>query len=73
MNIIDLLSKVTQSVVIHTFNFTEALEQMLKENFKLGKSTNVLHFTFTPDCVTKYMWAHKEYQPWGHKLPLQCH
>ena len=70
LNTVDLLPKITQSVVIHGFNFTEALEKALKENFKLGRHTNVFHFT--PDCVTKYLWAHKDYQPWGHKLPLQC-
>lgn len=70
INTVDLLSKITQSVVIHGFNFTEALQHTLRETFRLGRHTNVLHIT--PESVTRYLWAHKEYQPWGHKLPLQC-
>jgi hypothetical protein len=70
INTADLLSKVTQSVVIHGFNFTKALKHALKESIRLGRHTNILHFT--PDCITKYSWAHKDYQPWGYRLPLQC-
>jgi hypothetical protein len=70
LNTVDLLSKVTQSVVIQGFNFAEALEHTLKESFKLGRHTNVFHFS--SDHVTQYLWAHKDYQPWGKKLPLQC-
>jgi hypothetical protein len=70
VNLVDLLSKVTQSVVIHGFDFTHALEHALKESFKLGRHTNVYHFSSS--SVVKYVWAHKEYQPWGHKLLPQC-
>ena len=50
INAMHLLSSITQLVVIHGFNFTEALEHTLKESFRLGRHTNVLHFA--PNCVT---------------------
>lgn len=70
VNTVELLTKVTKSVVIHGFSFTEALEHALKHSFMLGKHSNVFHFT--PEHVTQYLWAHKDYQPWGTLLPLQC-
>jgi hypothetical protein len=69
-NTVELLTKVTKSVVIHGFKFTEALEHALKQCLILGKHTAVIHIT--PQYVTKYLWAHKKYQPWGVKLSLQC-
>ena len=67
---LDLLTNVTKSVVIHGFGFTEALEHTLKQCLTLGKHTSIVHFK--PHCVMQYVWAHKDYQPWGHTLPLQC-
>lgn len=65
-----LLTDVTKGVIIHGFEFTEALEHKLKESSALGQHTNVFHFT--SDGVTKYLWCQKDYQPWGHRLELQC-
>jgi len=70
VNTVDLLTKVTKSVVIHGFDFTEALEHTLKQCSMLGKHSGIIHFT--PHCITRYIWAHKDYQPWGQRLPLQC-
>lgn len=66
----DLLPKVTKSIIIHGFNFAPALEHALKQCLTLGRHTNIIHLT--PHCVTRYLWAHRDYQPWGRKLPLQC-
>jgi hypothetical protein len=66
----NLLSGLTRSVVTHGFGFVESLEEQLRHCFKLGRHTNVVHFT--SEHVTKYLWAHKDYQPWGFKLYLQC-
>lgn len=70
VNTVDILTKVTRSVVVHSYNFTSALEHTLKQCLTLGKHTNVLHFH--SDSVTYYLWAHRDYQPWGKRLPLQC-
>ncbi len=70
VNTVDILTKVTKSVVIHSYSFTPALEHTLKQCLTLGKHTNLLHFH--SDTVTYYLWAHRDYQPWGKKLPLQC-
>ncbi len=70
VNTVDILTKVTKSVVIHSYSFTPALEHTLKQCLTLGKHTNLLHFH--SDSVTYYLWAHRDYQPWGKKLPLQC-
>jgi len=66
----DLLSKVIKSVIIHRFDFGAALEHALKLCPALGKHSGLFHFT--PQCINRYIWAHKLYQPWGRKLPLQC-
>ena len=65
----DVLMKVTHSVIIHGFEFADALDFCIKECTTLGRHTAVLHFA---DKITKYSWAHHDYQPWGHALPLQC-
>jgi hypothetical protein len=64
------LTKVTKSVVIHGFDFVEALEHTLKQCSVMGKHTGVVHIT--PNSATKYAWAHKVHQPWGITSPLQC-
>ena len=70
INTIDLLTKVTKSVVIHGFEFVKALEHTLKQCFVMGRHTGLVHIT--PDSATKYAWAHKDRQPWGTPSPLQC-
>ena len=65
----DLLMNVTKSAVLHHFGFVDALEHALKSADALGKHSAVIHFAAE---VTKYVWSHKEYQPWGTVLPLQC-
>ncbi|KAG6377670.1 hypothetical protein JVT61DRAFT_14436 [Boletus reticuloceps] len=66
---IDLLMQVTKSVVLHDFKFTEALEHALRNASALGKHSAIIHIA---SKVTKYVWSHKDYQPWGTMLPLQC-
>jgi hypothetical protein len=70
VNTVDLLTKVTKSVVIHGFDFPAALEHALRLCPGLGKHSGLYHFT--PHCTMRYVWAHKEYQPWGKRLPVQC-
>lgn len=70
VNTVDILTKVTKSVIIHSYSFPTALEHTLKQCLTLGKHTNILHFH--SDGVTYYLWAHRDYQPWGKRLPLQC-
>ena len=78
MNIAEALMRVTKSVVIHGFEFTQALEHVLKESAHLGMHTGIVHFSLADPKdtnmlnVVKYVWAHRDYQPWGVKLPMQC-
>ena len=67
---VDVLTKVTKATIIHGYTFTKALEHSLKQCVSLGRQTNVLHFH--SEGVTYYIWAHRDYQLWGKKLPLQC-
>lgn len=62
--------KLTKSVVIHGFQFRDALKHSIKLCPLLGKHTGVVHIT--RPVVEKYMWGHKVIQPWGERLPLQC-
>jgi hypothetical protein len=70
VNTVDLFTKVTKSVVINGFDFISALEHTLKQCLTLERHTNVVHIH--PSGITKYIWAHRDYQPWGKRLPLQC-
>ena len=36
----------------------------------LRKHSAVIHLA--PDKVMRYVWTHKDYQPWGTKLAAQC-
>ena len=65
-----LLANLTKSLVVEGFEFTTALEHGLKENSMLRKHSGVIHLA--PNNITRYVWAHKEYQPWGEKIPAQC-
>lgn len=66
---VDLLMNVTKSVVLHNFTFVDALEHSLKNATDLGKHSAIIHIS---GKVNKYVWSHKDYQPWGTALPLQC-
>ncbi|KAN0086259.1 hypothetical protein V8E55_007393 [Tylopilus felleus] len=66
---VKLLMNVTKSVVLHDFEFVNTLEQALKNATLLGKHSGIIHVA---SRVTKYVWSHKDYQPWGTALPLQC-
>ena len=66
----DLFTKVTKSVIINGYSFTSALEHTLRQCLTLGRHTNIIHLH--SQGVTRYIWAHRDYQPWGQQLPLQC-
>jgi hypothetical protein len=70
VNTVDLLAKLTKSIVIHGFKFTEALKHSLRHCSTLGRHTGIVHLAH--DHAAKYSWAHRDYQPWGQVLPLQC-
>jgi hypothetical protein len=53
LNASDFLMKVIKSVVIHGFNFAQALEHALKECAVPGKHTNILHIT--PSYIIHYV------------------
>lgn len=65
-----LLANLTKSLVVEGFEFTTALEHGLKENSMLRKHSGIIHVA--RGQVTRYVWAHKEYQPWGEKISAQC-
>ena len=70
VNSVDVLMKVIKHSIIHGYQFYDALEHALNQGVFLGRHTNVIHIT--PRTITRYMWAHKTYQPWGHRSPVQC-
>lgn len=61
--------KVTKSVIIHSFEFSQALEHSLKQCITLERHISIIHFV---EHIIKYFWTHWDYQPWGQILPLQC-
>jgi hypothetical protein len=66
----DFLANLTKSITIYNHSFHDALVSQLQKTLTLGKHTNIIHIT--KDSTAHYKWAHQEYQPWGHRLPLQC-
>jgi hypothetical protein len=70
VNTVDLITKVIKSTIIHGFEFSKALQEVLRQCPALGRHTNVYHFA--PPSIIKYLWAHKEYQPYGVPCPVQC-
>src|SRR5437879_3742089 len=76
VNIAEPLSRITKSVVVHGFDFVKALEHILQESSTLGMHTAVFHFRAadpgTDVKTVRYVWMHRDYQPWGQSLPMQC-
>jgi hypothetical protein len=70
VNTADLIAKVIKSTIVHGFEFSNALQEALRQCPALGRHTNVVHFA--PLSIIKYLWAHKEYQPYGVPCPVQC-
>ena len=73
------LIRITRSVVIYSFQFTKALEQVLTESPLLGMHTGIVHLAWSQsdneaDLLKgcKYVWTHRDHQPWGQPLPIQC-
>lgn len=70
-NTAHLLMRLTKDVVVQEIGFGQALESMLPDFSQLGHHTGIIHVT--PSSATKYVWSHRTNQPWGHRLPPQCH
>jgi hypothetical protein len=66
----DLVMKVTKSLVINGYDFHNSLDHSIRLCVEMGKHTGVIHIT--PSTAQKYVWAHKVIQPWGTCLPLGC-
>ncbi|KIM50695.1 hypothetical protein SCLCIDRAFT_144838, partial [Scleroderma citrinum Foug A] len=69
----------TRLVVIYEFQFTEAIEKVLTESPLLDMHTGVVHLAWResadgadPLKGCKYIWMHRDCQPWGQTLPIQC-
>ena len=62
--------------MIHGFDFTHSLEHVLRESTYLGMHTGIVHFSLGDQedanisKVVKYVWVHRNYQPWGVELPM---
>jgi hypothetical protein len=69
-NTAGLLSATTRKVVINNIEFSAALERTLRDCSDLGRHSNVWHLG--SQHATKYLWAHKSFQPWGKRVPAQC-
>ncbi len=67
----NLVKDITKDIVIHGFSFDSALKESLRVHCDtLGKQTNVVHIS--DSSARKYVWAHRNIQPWGRRLPTQC-
>jgi hypothetical protein len=62
--------KLSRNVLVHQISFTIALEYLLRDESKLGMHTGVVHIT--PDTVMRYIGSHRDIQPWGKTIPIQC-
>lgn len=71
----------TEAVFIEGHCVEEAVKHVLGHSNRLGPHSAVYIFTLGKEQdgggqsfvdVTKYVWSHVEYLPWGHLLPTQC-
>jgi len=71
----------TEAVFIEGHCVEEAVKHALGHSNRLGPHSAVYIFTLGKEQggggqsfvdVTKYVWSHVEYRPWGHLLPTQC-
>lgn len=69
-NTTGLLTKLTRNVVVHHIEFVTALEHLLRDETELGMHTGLVHIT--PDAAMRYIWTHRQTQPWGKYIPVQC-
>jgi len=69
---LDLAQKlVVESVVIDD----QFVSSFLQPSYILARHSSVVHIRRNPQGATissKYVWGHREMQPWGQPLPAQC-
>jgi len=51
---------------------TTFVATFLQPSYVLGRHSSVVHIRKGVDQSVKYVWAHKDLQPWGTPLPAQC-
>lgn len=66
-----MLARLAKNVVVQGFDFAKALENIIGDYSELGRHTAIIHIT--PSTATRYVWTHREIQPWGVRVPGQCH
>ncbi|KAF9241130.1 hypothetical protein BU15DRAFT_61086 [Melanogaster broomeanus] len=77
------LMLLTEAIVIEGHNATDAVPHALGNSHRLGKHSAVYLMTLAASLptetstdalvdVTKYVWSHQDYRPWGQPLPTQC-
>ena len=63
-----------EAVFIEQHDVETAVPNALGHSNKLGQHSGVYLLTRATNSlkITKYLWAHRDFQPWGCILPLQC-
>ncbi|KAF8125344.1 hypothetical protein EV363DRAFT_1453919 [Boletus edulis] len=66
----------TESVVIRGHSFDDAVPIALANSNELKRHSGVYTLLLSTDRklvnTTKYLWAHRDYRPWGKDVPIQC-
>ncbi|KIJ57945.1 hypothetical protein HYDPIDRAFT_120151 [Hydnomerulius pinastri MD-312] len=74
------LATLTEAVFIEGHRADDAIPHALGHSNRLGPHSGVYLITLSPTTsetqkivnVTKYIWSHRDYRPWGTTLPVQC-
>ena len=66
----ELLMKLTWDIAVNAFDFTHALKTLLQDVCDL--SWHMSNVYLTPNGAHCYTWTHRDIQPWGKHLPIQC-
>jgi hypothetical protein len=62
-----------QKVVVESFPIDGSfVTTFLQPSIVLARHTSVVHLKKGIDKGSKYVWAHRDMQPWGTPLPAQC-
>ena len=69
------LVDVAQRVIVEGFDISKFLFQFLDNAPFVARHTAIIHLANKPGggvVGRKYIWSHKNIQPWGQQLPSQC-
>ena len=69
-----LILDMTQRVILESYDVSDFIGHLIAASPVIGRHTSIVHLSITAEGMksVQYVWAHKNMQPWGKRLPAQC-